>query len=296
MTSQRFGVIQGSTGTFGGTYSAECLFSQNTPLGHPPLRHGGGSRPAQDGKYIQAFTDNCGERVSAPKNPSPDRREFLTHVATAALVAGAACAAPLAAESLPASRSRASKGAPFDDSWTRRVAAAKHRAVLDSPGIEDGLALMHATYFIQGFREQLDVGASDILAVVVLRHQGTVIALTDSIWERYAIGERYKVKDPATGKDALRNPFLRVSKDDTNALVPPEASLEGLLASGAVLLACNKAAMRLAGQVAQKYNRNADEVRAEFRDGIVPGVLLQPSGIYATLRAQEVGCAFIKST
>ncbi len=235
--------------------------------------------------------------MSAPKNPSPDRREFLTHVATAAaLVAGAACAAPLAAESLPASRSRPSKGAPFDDSWTRRVAAAKHRAVMDSPGIEDGLALMHATYFMQGFREQLDVGASDILAVVVLRHQGTVIALTDSLWERYAIGERYKVKDPATGKDALRNPFLRVSKDDTNALVPPEASLEGLLASGAVLLACNKAAMRLAGQVAQKYNRNADEVRAEFRDGIVPGVLLQPSGIYATLRAQEVGCAFIKST
>ena len=63
-----------------------------------------------------------------------------------------------------------------------------------------------------------------------------------------------------------------------------------------VLLACNKAAMRLANQLAQKLNRNADEVRAEFRAGVVPGVLLQPSGIYATLRAQDVGCAFIKST
>jgi hypothetical protein len=78
--------------------------------------------------------------------------------------------------------------------------------------------------------------------------------------------------------------------------VSPEASLEGLIASGAVLLACNKAAMRYAGQMAQKFNRDVEEVRAEIRANIVPGVMLQPSGIYATLRAQDVGCAFLKST
>jgi hypothetical protein len=230
--------------------------------------------------------------VSSHGNPNSDRREFLTHVATAAAaVAASACAAPLAAAAVQTRRS-----APFDDSWTRRVAAAKHRAVMDSPGIEDGLGLVHATFFMQGYREQLDVGASDVVPVVVLRHQGTAIALNDAIWAKYAIGERYKVKDPATGNDALRNPFIRVSKDDKNPLVPPDACLEALLASGVILLACNKAAMKLAGQVAQKFNRDADEVRAEFRAGIVPGVLLQPSGIYATLRAQDVGCAFIKST
>ena len=144
--------------------------------------------------------------------------------------------------------------------------------------------------------EQFGIGDADVVPVVILRHQGTIIALNDAMWEKYTLGERYKVKDPATGKDALRNPFIHVDKEDTKALVSPEASLEGLRASGAVLLACNKAAMRFAGQMATKFNRDAEEVKAEIRANVVPGVMLQPSGIYAVLRAQDVGCAFIKST
>jgi hypothetical protein len=236
--------------------------------------------------------------VSALEKPSSHRREFLAHVATAAAVmAGTACAAPLSAAGLQAASSGgAPRTPPFDDNWTRRVTAAKHKAVFDSPGIDDGLALSHATFFMQGYREQLGIGGADVVPVVVLRHFGTVIAMNDLLWEKYALGERMKVKDPITGKDAVRNPFLHVSKDDKDPLVSPEASLEGLVASGAVLLACNKAAMRYAGQMAQKFNRDPEEVRAEVRAGIVPGVMLQPSGIYATLRAQDAGCAFIKST
>ena len=230
--------------------------------------------------------------MSASKKPGSDRRKFLTSMATAAAaVAGSAYAAPLAAATL-----KGIVAQPFDDSWTRRVAAAKHRAVMDSPGIDDGLALVHSTFFMQGYREQLDVGASDVVAVVVLRHFATTLALNDELWKKYELGERSKVKDPATGKDALRNPFLHVTKGDKDPLVPPDACIEALLAAGVILLACNKASMRLAGVVAKKFERDAEEVRAEFRAGIVPGVLLQPSGIYATLRAQDVGCAFIKST
>jgi hypothetical protein len=236
--------------------------------------------------------------VSAPEKPSSDRREFLTHVAAAAAVmAGTACAAPLAAANLHGAPARgSSRTAPFDDSWTRRVSAAKHKAVFDSPGIDDGLALMHATFFMQGYKEQFDVRDGDVVPVIVFRHFGTVIAMGDALWEKYSLGERYKVKDPATGKDAVRNPFFHVSKDDKDPLVSPDASLESLVASGVVLLACNKAAMRFAGQMAQKFNRDLEEVRAEMRAGMVPGVLLQPSGVYAALRAQDVGCSFLKST
>ena len=149
---------------------------------------------------------------------------------------------------------------------------------------------------MQGYHDMFGVSGGDVVPVIVLRHQGTVMALNDALWEQYALGERAKLKDPQTGKDALRNPFLHVPLGDTMALVPTEASLEGLRASGAVLLACNKAAMRFAGEVAKKFNKNAEDVRAEFRSNLAPGVLLQPSGIYAVLRAQDVGCAFIKST
>ena len=222
-----------------------------------------------------------------------DRREFLTQVVTAAaVVAGAGCATPLAA----ASAGSASRTAPFDDSWTERVQAAKRRAVFDSPDINEGLALVHASFYREGYREQLGFSGSEVIPVVVFRYLSTVLAFNDALWSKYALGERAKVVDPATGKDAVRNPFIRVGKDEKNALVPVEASIEALLASGGVILLCNKATMRLAGQVAQKFGKPVEDVRAEFRAAVVPGILLQPSGIYAVLRAQDVGCAFIKST
>lgn len=222
-----------------------------------------------------------------------DRREFLAQVVTAAVVvAGTGCAAPLAASSVGAM----SQSSPFDDSWTRRVSAAKHRAVFDSPGIDEGLALVHATFYRQGYQEQFGIGPSEVIPVVVLRHMGTAMAFNDALWAKYGLGERSKVVDPATGKDALRNPFIRVAKDEKNGMVPADASIEALLANGAVILVCNKATMRLAGQIAAKVGRPVEEVRAEFRAAVVPGVLLQPSGIYAVLRAQDVGCGFLKST
>jgi intracellular sulfur oxidation DsrE/DsrF family protein len=122
------------------------------------------------------------------------------------------------------------------------------------------------------------------------------MALNDALWEKYALGERSKLIDPATGKDAVRNPFIRVGKDEKNSVVPADASIEALAANGVVMLVCNKATMRLAGQVAAKFGKPVEEVRAEFKAAVVPGVLLQPSGVYAVLRAQDVGCGFLKST
>ena len=224
-----------------------------------------------------------------------DRREFLAQVVTAAaVVASTGCATPLAAASSGATSTLTS--APFDDSWTRRVSAAKHRAVFDSPDINEGLALVHATFYRQGYQEQFGLGPSEVIPVVVFRHVGTVMAFNDALWAKYALSERSKLIDPATGKEAVRNPFVRVAKDDKNAMVPADASIEALAANGVVMLVCNKATMRLAGQVAAKFNKPVEEVRAEFRAAVLPGVLLQPSGIYAVMRAQDVGCGFLKST
>ncbi len=236
--------------------------------------------------------------MSPSQHSGSDRRGFLAHVAAAAVViGGTACATPLSAAAAQTARAVTPTGAaPFDDSWTQRVRAAAHRAVFDSPSVDDGLALTHATFFMQGYKEMLGASDSDVVPVVVMRHACTPMALGDALWEKYALGERAKVKDPRTGKDALRNPFVHVDAGEHDALVAPDATLERLGAAGAILLACNKAAMRIAGEVAKKFGKDPDEVRAEFRRGVVPGVLLQPSGIYAVLRAQDAGCAFIRST
>ena len=34
----------------------------------------------------------------------------------------------------------------------------------------------------------------------------------------------------------------------------------------------------------------------ELKANLVPGMILQPNGVYAVLRAQEAGCAFMRST
>jgi intracellular sulfur oxidation DsrE/DsrF family protein len=245
--------------------------------------------------------------VSEIRPAAAARREFLAQIATtaavaAAAVAGTACAAPLAAGTALTGTASSGTSSPqratpaFDDSWTARVSAARHRAVFDSPAVEEGLALEQVVTYLSGYHEMFDATDADTVAVVVMRHAGTVMALGDALWDRYELFKRTKLKDPTTGTDARRNPFLRVGPDDKFAAISPGASLAALRARGVVLLACNRALMHFAAEQAKERGQDPERTKAEFREGLAPGVVLQPSGIYATTRAQEVGCAFLKAT
>lgn len=214
------------------------------------------------------------------------------------MVAGSACVSPLAAAGVNA-RGEASgtrRQSPFDDTWTTRVRAAAHKAVFDSPDVADGLALGHAAVFMDNYHEMFGTRDEETVPVIVLRHQGTVIAMGDALWEKYELGKRTKLVDPATGEVAKRNPFVNVGKDDKHAVIEPGCTLPTLRSRGAVLLACNRALMHFAELKASEMKLNADDVKAEFRAGLVPGVILQPSGIYAVVRAEEAGCAVVRST
>jgi hypothetical protein len=57
-------------------------------------------------------------------------------------------------------------------------------------------------------------------------------------------------------------------------------------------LALNDVGRRLAAQT----KRGVDEVQKELRANLVPGAILVPSGIYALIRAQNAGCAFMPGT
>ena len=51
-----------------------------------------------------------------------------------------------------------------------------------------------------------------------------------------------------------------------------------------------------AGGIARQVSGDQAAIHAELRAGVVPGVIVQPSGIYATARAQEAGAVFMRST
>jgi len=229
---------------------------------------------------------------------STPRRDFLARVATTAavVVAGSACATPLAAMCADDPARRAGSSTSFDDSWTARVRAAAHRAVFDSPDVADGLALGHAAVFMDNYHEMFGTSDADTVPVIVMRHQGTALAMGDALWDKYDLGKRTKLVDPVTGEVARRNPFVTVGRNDPHALIEPASTLPALRARGAVLLACNRALMFFAGQKAREMKLKLEDVQEEFRTGLVPGVILQPSGVYAVIRAQEAGCGVVRSS
>jgi hypothetical protein len=172
---------------------------------------------------------------------------------------------------------------------------AKHKAVFDSAEIMDGLALFHARQYMKGYRDVYDIGDGDVQAVVVMRHEAAPMAFGDALWAKYKLGALLKLKDPTTGKPALRNPFYRVSKEDKDPYVSADGSLDALHSRGAVLLACNQAAMGFAHYIAARTKSDPEALKAEVRAGLVPGAILMPTGIFAVLRAQEAGCVYFKS-
>ena len=222
------------------------------------------------------------------------RRDFLTTLAASAAatsLAGLACPAAAAATA----------HAPFDDSWTARVAAAKHKAVFDGPDPSDGLPLVQSWIYRRGY-EAMGATPREVVPVVVLRHAAAALALDDALWAKYKLGALRKIDDPDTKKPAERNPWSRTlagkSDADLAAILGPgvDPTVEGVLRAGGVVLVCMLALGRVSAAIAKRNGLKAEDVLAELRAGVVPGVLPQPSGVYATARAQEVGCVFMRST
>jgi len=109
---------------------------------------------------------------------------------------------------------------------------------------------------------------------------------------RYALGDEYSIKDPATGAPALRNPFWSRPPD---AKAPAGVStLQEFVNRGAVILVCDFAMGHLANRLASKAGRTAAEVHQDLRVGLVSGAYAVPSRIFGLARAQNAGCAFIR--
>jgi hypothetical protein len=226
----------------------------------------------------------------------PARRRFVTKVAaTAAAIAGGAAATPLAAQPLVGHRLLSSEpSAPWDMSWVDRLAGAPYRVVFDATTIADGAALDLAADFIQQFHTVYDVPDTATRAVIVMRQLAASLAFNDALWRKYKIGEQSKVTDPATKLPALRNPFLRATPGAPDYEVA--ASLERLHDRAAIFLVCNRAAMNAAARLAEAAGADVETVRAEVRGGLVPGAVLMPDGIFALIRAQNAGCAYMRGS
>lgn len=214
------------------------------------------------------------------------RRDFLAQLGVLA-TATVVDAERVAAEPPPAESS-------WDTSWIERLATARFRVVFNASEINDGAAMNYASTFFDHFREVHATTDPQTRPVIVFRRLGTPMAFNDTLWQRYAIGEELKINDPATRTPATRNVFW----SGRQGASPGELAsmLETLNQRGLISLVCNVSATNWARRIAERSKRDVEQVRAEINANLVPGAILVPSGIYALIRAQNAGCAFMPGT
>ncbi|MGH7656187.1 MAG: hypothetical protein ACREN6_16160 [Gemmatimonadaceae bacterium] len=221
------------------------------------------------------------------------RRRFLASVAGGA---SALAAVGLSATELLAQAGPAASQSAWDMSWVDRVQRAKHRMVFDSPAIGDGMTLNNAVTWLKGYQEVYQTTDADMAAVLVFRHKGLPVALNDDMWARLKFGDDDKLKDPTTGEPTTRNPFVSLKAGDRNAAIMPDAGVDTLIARGAIVLACNQALMRHVGPLAKAEGISREQAQQALIASVLPGVIRMPSGVFATSRAEEAGCSFLRST
>ena len=214
------------------------------------------------------------------------RRDFLSRVAV-----GAAGLAAMDVLELPAQQA----ASHWDLSWTRRVKG-KYRAVFDIPEIEDGFGVWRAVLWRKQYSQVFGVPEDNLATVLVLRSDAVALALNHEFWGRYEAGKRWKVNDPSSGQPTVRNPVY----DRVGQWALPEQfsgfTLDALLKGGAVVLVCSLALRDCATLVAEKDKVAMEEADRRVRAMLIPDVVLQPSGVFAAVMAQDTGCRYVRAS
>lgn len=217
-----------------------------------------------------------------PKDHLPSRRAFVgTLTASAAtLLAGIS------------SNSFAKPADPLlvndADAWFKKVKG-KHRIIYDAPEPHDGFPIIWTwVYYVTN--NQTGSNDNDMTGMVVLRHNAIPLAMQDHVWEKYKLGEVFKINDNNKKAPALRNPYYDPQGADFP--VPTIEGIKKLQSRGALFCVCDMALTVYSGMVAQSINKKPEEVKADWVSALLPGVQVVPSGVWAIGRAQEHGCAY----
>ncbi len=188
-------------------------------------------------------------------------------------------------------------GAPvqskWDTTWMQRVKG-KHRAMFDVPLVELGYPILRSGIWVEQVQEAFGAAASDITAVVVVRHDAIPLIMDHAYWSTYSAGEVFKVKDE-DGSPLTFNPVLTPPAGKQGS-GPPRLSLDKQIERGAIVLGCNLAFGDVVESIQKKDKISATEARAIALKHVIPGAIMQPSGIFANVAAQQVGCVFVEAS
>ena len=101
---------------------------------------------------------------------------------------------------------------------------------------------------------------------------------------------------PITQQSTDRNPVLMSSTRNEIPAQFDALMLPNFIAKGGIVLACNVALQFFSAGLAKKAGITDEEAQKRVKAAMLPGVLLQPSGVFACVRAQEAGCVYIRAS
>ncbi len=184
------------------------------------------------------------------------------------------------------------RDAEWDMSWVQKLTG-KVKLVLDMPNAGDGYDFGRGVRTAEQTAEVYGLTPKNVSTVVVIRHEAIDLIMNDSYWERFEIGKELKLPlRGETDKFRITNPIATAPADATPARAA--YTMDGFLASGGVILACNLAFSKAIAKYRRADSLGRDEATAKAKENIVPGVILMPTGLVGLIAAQHEGCALLK--
>jgi intracellular sulfur oxidation DsrE/DsrF family protein len=229
-----------------------------------------------------------------------DRRQFLGSITAGAATLGlASLFQPLQAganDNIPGFN-------PDDpDAWFKPLKAKKHSIVFDATKPHGIMPFVWPRVFLLT-NAATGSAEKDCGVVVVLRHDAIPYAFEDRLWPKYKFSEVFKesgdlgpafqATDAATAA-TMRNPFWKPKPGDFKApgFGNVAIGINELQASGVMFCVCNAAMTVYSNAIAMQTNGDAKEIMKDWVAGLLPGVQVVPSGVWAVGRAQENGCQY----
>ena len=222
--------------------------------------------------------------------PTTNRRDFLGKLA---MGAGAVSIASLPLPLRGAAESENFSSSPDNpDAWFDKIKG-KHRIVFDVPAPHEIFPFAWPRVFMIT-NSMTGTPEKNCNEVIVLRHEAIPYALEDRLWEKYKLGEVFKIDDPATKAPSVRNMFWKPKAGDFNVpgIGNVQIGINELQESGAMFCVCNMALTVYSSVLGQKMGMDGGEVLKEFQTGVLPDIQIVPSGVWAVNRAQEHGCSY----
>ncbi|MHB8302448.1 MAG: hypothetical protein ACYDC6_06360 [Acidobacteriaceae bacterium] len=178
---------------------------------------------------------------------------------------------------------------------------ARIKQVYDVIPIGDGKFLNNIKNSLNGLHFGFGIAVDQIKIVAALHGPTNMLNFDDFIWNKYKLGAWLKVKDPATGQPAVKNPFYASkagptlhyasSDPDSRDSIYQATSIQALQHRGVKFLSCHTATEeQVRALIAHDHlTQPPEQIVKEMLAHALPGVLVVASMVAAIALLQAEG-------